>query len=259
VIVFPNAKINIGLFVTAKRSDGFHNIKSLFYPVPFTDVLEITPAESFSFSKSGLIIPEGNNLVVEAFELMKSRYNIEDVFIHLHKRIPMGSGLGGGSSNAAFTLMTLNLLFELNLSTNELEELALELGSDCPFFIRNKPAYAEGRGEDLQIHDIDLGGQFIKIIHNEIHVSTPMAFKLINPIEREFPIDFTNNSSAFINDFEPAVFGMHPQLNVIKEKMIKEGAFYVSMSGSGSAIFGLYRNKPNKSGSYCTEEILELK
>ncbi|MCB9222567.1 MAG: 4-(cytidine 5'-diphospho)-2-C-methyl-D-erythritol kinase [Crocinitomicaceae bacterium] len=259
MILFSHAKINIGLYVTSKRADGFHNIESVFYPIPFYDLIELLPYEKDVFSTSGLEIPPGPNLVQEAYELLKKDFKLGKTFIHLHKRIPLGSGLGGGSSNAAFTLMGLNYLYDLGLSKEQLMDYAAQLGSDCPFFIQDHPCLVKGRGEIMEAIDLDLSGFYLKLIHTGIHVSTPMAYRFIQPNNRSLHINFLSDYNPFKNDFEEVVFGMHPELKVIKEKLLQEGAFYASMTGSGSAIYGLFENKPAKTGGYLFEEIMELK
>jgi 4-diphosphocytidyl-2-C-methyl-D-erythritol kinase len=259
VILFSNAKINIGLFVTSKRDDGFHNIESIFYPVPFYDILELLPWDNDVFETSGLTIPEGPNLVQDAYQLLKKDFDIPSTYLHLHKRIPLGSGLGGGSSNAAFTLMGLNALHNLDLSKEQLQDYAAQLGSDCPFFIDNLPAKVKGRGEIIEPIELDLSAYWIKIVHDGIHVSTPMAYRFITPNERSLPDNFEGNQNVFKNDFEEVVFKMHPNIAKIKQEIENEGANYSSMSGSGSAVFGLFEEKPKKSKSYQTEVILKLK
>lgn len=259
MILFSNAKINIGLHVTSKRSDGFHNIESLFYPIPLFDVIEILPWKEDVFQTSGLNLPECPNLVKEAYQLLKSDFNFGSTFIHLHKRIPLGSGLGGGSSNAAFTLLGLNHLYKLNLSDDQLKEYAAKLGSDCVFFIENTPSLVSGRGEIITRTDFNLNGYYIKVVHDGIHVSTPIVFRFIKPEQKTLPEPSLETLNSFKNDFESIVFDLHPELLKIKQSLEKEGAIYTSMSGSGSAIYGIYDHKPIKSNNYQTEVIFELK
>lgn len=259
MILFSNAKINIGLAVQSKREDGFHNIESIFYPVPFFDVMEVLPHETDVFQISGLEAPLENNLVTEALELLRKDFPIPPVFIHLHKRIPLGSGLGGGSSNASHAILAINHLFNLELGKDKMMDYAAYLGSDCPFFIENEPAKVTGRGEHIQLVDLDLSDFWIKIIHDDIHVSTADAFRFMTPSEQSFPDDFLTHPNSFVNDFETTVFQFHPQLQEIKQTLINEGATYASMSGSGSAIYGLFEQQPKYSGKYKTEVIVQLK
>ena len=254
MIIYPNAKINIGLNILNKRTDGFHNLESIFFPAPWFDILEINKAENFEFKTSGLII-NGNsddNLIVKAFKLIKDNYNISNCKIHLHKQIPMGAGLGGGSADATFTLTMLNNLFNLNISKNTLFELADTLGSDCSFFIDNKPKYVTGKGEVLEDVNFDLKGYYLKLINPNIHISTKEAFDNLNlkpqqsteNLKNLTPSQLFTANSMVKNDFEEGVFKLHPILSKIKKQLIKEGALYASMTGTGSTIYGIFKNKP---------------
>lgn len=248
MIVFPNAKINLGLYVTSKRPDNYHNLESVFYPIPFHDVLEVLPAEKSRFYSYGLPIPgdEKSNLCVKAWKLLNDVFNIPPVETHLLKNIPMGAGLGGGSSDAAFMLKVLNSMFELSLSGLQLREYALQLGSDCPFFIENTPALAKGRGELLSPVSIPLQSYYISIVFPDIHVSTAQAFAGINPSEPLFDLHRINNlpvsdwKDQLGNDFEKSVFRMHPVIGEIKNELYQKGALYAAMSGSGSAVYGIF-------------------
>ena len=252
MIVFPNAKINIGLNVVEKRADGFHNIESIFYPVnQLTDVLEIVKQSSneVTFSSSGIDIPRKKgelNLCEKAYQLIKNDFDISGVQIHLHKVIPIGAGLGGGSADAAFTLKVLNELFELNLTDEKLIEYARKLGSDCAFFIKNKPVYAFNKGDEFEEFEIDLSDYEIKIEYPNIHISTAEAYsgvivKSSNQNLKELiaePIkDWKKNLK---NDFEQSVFPNHPNIEKLKAKMYHDGAKFSSMTGSGSAVFGIF-------------------
>lgn len=255
MIVFPNAKINIGLFITEKRSDRFHNIESIFYPIDWKDILEITPAKELSFKSSGIKIPgdSSSNLCLSAYHLLQKEYNLPPVSIHLHKIIPIGAGLGGGSSDAAFTIKALNKLFNLNLATSELETYAQQLGSDCTFFIQNKPNFCFGKGDEFSQTSLDLSEFWIKLIYPETHVSTQEAYAGIYPQPAAF--DLHHIHEAFIhewkmyikNDFETSIFENHSFLENIKLDLYDEGAVYASMSGSGSTVYGLFKNKPYES------------
>ena len=253
MLAFPNAKINLGLHITRKRTDGFHELETIFYPVKtMKDALEIVPAKT-DVSKlhlSGLQVDgdTGNNLVWRAYELIKESYpeRVPALDIYLLKAIPMGAGLGGGSADAAFALQLLNEYCQLDISDAELEKLALQLGSDCPFFIRNSPQYATGRGEIMEPIDIDLSEYRIEVVCPEVHVSTKEAFSGILPKPgsfdlRELPkIPVPEWKQVLKNDFEPTVFKQYPEIARIKEKFYADGALYASMSGSGSAVYGIF-------------------
>lgn len=257
MILFANAKINIGLTVGEIREDGYHNISGIFYPIPLCDIIEIIPAEKFHFQSTGIPVNNGNNLIIKTFESMKSRYAVQNVFIHLHKQIPLGAGLGGGSSDAAFTLKGLNELFQLQLDNKALESLALEIGSDCPFFIENKPAKVSGRGEILEPGNMHLKGKFIKIVYPDLNLSTAEAFQ---NLIRKGPVGINELSLSDMirNDFDNYAFQQYPQLKELKQQLLNEGAYFASMTGSGSAIYGLYHEKPIISTAYIFEKILLL-
>ncbi|HSZ85948.1 MAG TPA: 4-(cytidine 5'-diphospho)-2-C-methyl-D-erythritol kinase [Puia sp.] len=249
MLIFPNCKINLGLNIIGKRADGYHNIETVFYPVQINDVLEIIPADEFTFSTSGLTI-EGNaddNLCVKAYSLLKKDLpQLPQVNILLHKAIPTGAGLGGGSADAAFTLMLLNEKFQLNLSTRQLLGYASQLGSDCAFFIINKPCFASGRGEILEEIDTDLSAYSFILVHPNIHISTSWAFSQLNIPGKNFSVKEIIVQPIFSwkeklkNDFEEPAFNKYPELKKIKEKFYDSGALYASMTGSGSSIFGIF-------------------
>ncbi|WP_017732593.1 4-(cytidine 5'-diphospho)-2-C-methyl-D-erythritol kinase [Nafulsella turpanensis] len=251
MVVFPNAKINLGLNVVAKRPDGFHDIVTCFYPVPVHDVLEIieTNAKKSSFRSSGIAIPgrEEENLCMKAYQLLKKDYQLPPVEMYLHKIIPIGAGLGGGSSDAAFTLEVLNEMFQLFLDGTILEEYASRLGSDCAFFIRNKPVLAFERGDVFGSVEVTLKGKKLLLIYPDVHVSTAEAYSKIKPatpeqsvkeiLEQE-PIE--NWQNLLTNDFEESVFQLYPEVAKLKEELYKAGAVYACMSGSGSSVFGIF-------------------
>lgn len=252
MISFPNAKINLGLNILGKREDGYHEIQSCFYPIPWYDSLEIIKADSFGFHSYGLDIP-GNtaaNLCVKAYELLKADHEIHPVEIHLLKAIPMGAGLGGGSADGAFTLKMLNKLFELNLTVEKLQEYALQLGSDCPFFIENKPVIATGRGEQFESTDLDLSDKYLAIHNPGIHISTQEAYAEVSLTHPNISIKdllaqhIQDWQSKLKNDFEKSVFPNHPKIEQLKKEMIDAGASYASMTGSGSTVFGVFDEKP---------------
>ena len=253
MIAFPNIKINLGLYITQKRADGYHNLLTCFYPVPWHDVLEIVPQKEFEFVQTGLQVP-GNvqdNLCVKAYQLLKRDHAVPNARIHLHKIVPMGAGLGGGSSDGAFALKLLNDVFELHLDTNSLEDYAAQLGSDCAFFIRNGACIATSRGELMQEVNLDLKGQHIVIVCPPLHVSTADAFGQVQPRSFEGDLKELLQSkkdwkSGLKNQFEETVFPKHPLLADIKQQLYDMGAWYAAMSGSGSVVFGLFEQAPEK-------------
>lgn len=248
MIAFPNAKINIGLNITSKRADGYHNLSSCFLPIDWKDALEIVPAEKFEFTSSGLHIPGNSsaNLCAKAYELLKEKHDIPPVKMHLHKVIPMGAGLGGGSADGAFALKLLNDQFDIGLTDKQLEAYAKTLGADCPFFIENKPKLVSGIGEVMEDISIDLSGHSIVVVFPGIHVSTKTAFSGITPKAPDYDIKTILQQSpklwqdAIINDFEETVFTAHPEIERIKKQLIDLGVDYASMTGTGSAVFGLF-------------------
>ncbi len=249
MVVFPNAKINIGLNIVAKRNDGFHNIESIFYPVEdLYDVLEIVESNKLIFNTTGVKIPDDstNNLCLKAFHILQNDFNIAPVNIHLHKVIPIGAGLGGGSADAAFTLKTLNDIFQLNLSISKLQDYARKLGSDCAFFIENKPVYAFNKGDEFEKIDLDLSSHEIKIEYPNIHISTAEAYAGIVPQPSHKKLKELISSPIeewkhhIKNDFETSIFPNHPAIENVKNNMYKNGAKFASMTGSGSAVFGIF-------------------
>jgi len=263
LIVFPNCKINLGLQVLSKRIDGFHDISTIFFPIPLTDSLEVITdksiTEPFVFSSSGLQIgtnPE-ENLCVRAFNLLKKNYpQLPHLRIHLHKVIPMGAGLGGGSSDAAFVLKLINHKYQLSIGDEKLKDFALELGSDCPFFIDSTACLATGRGEEMHPVHIDLSGYTIVLIYPGIHISTPWAFSAIQPTEKQQDLQELIShppeewKHSMFNDFEIPVFKEYPQIAEIKKTLYNQGAVFSAMSGSGSAVYGLFKQKPSLSGLF---------
>lgn len=255
MIVFPNAKINIGLFVTEKRPDGFHNLETVFYPIGLSDILEVVPMEGrsgeYRFSNTGIdvVCDAANNLVVKAYTLLAGKYDIPAVWIHLHKLIPFGAGLGGGSSDAAFMLTLLNELFELRLNEEEMVYLASQLGSDCAFFVQNRPAFAFGKGELLESIGVTLKDYRLVLVKPDFGVSTPEAYRGILPRPAaynlrhlgEWPIEEWQKKA--VNDFEITVFQRYPLLKQIKQRLYASGAVFASMTGSGSALYGIFRRE----------------
>ncbi|NQX97624.1 MAG: 4-(cytidine 5'-diphospho)-2-C-methyl-D-erythritol kinase [Flavobacteriales bacterium] len=252
MIVFPNAKINIGLNIVEKREDGFHNIESVFYPVmDLFDVLEVVENEQLEFTSSGIEIPGSkvSNLCVKAFQLIATDYNIPFVKIHLHKVIPIGAGLGGGSADAAFMLKVLNDLFELNLTIEQLIDYARKLGSDCAFFIKNKPVYAFNKGDKFENIALNLSNYELKIEYPNIHIGTTEAYRGIVPQKSTKNLKILiqepviNWKDSIKNDFEDSVFPVHTKIKEFKLQMYIDGAIFASMTGSGSAVFGIFEKK----------------
>ena len=255
MLFFPNAKINIGLNITSKRDDGYHNLESIFFPIAWCDILEIIPSKQLSFESKGLSIPGQANLCLKAYELMKSHYGINPVSMHLHKNIPIGAGLGGGSSDAAFTLMALNTIFELGLEKDELKKMAAKLGADCPFFIDNIPSLASGIGEVLNPVDLDMSNYHLLVVKPDVFISTSEAFSVIVPqktsLSFEEEIKMPIEKWTLKNDFEDSIFPQYPELLEIKKSLIQAGALYASMSGSGSSIYAIFSEKPQLEFDNC--------
>jgi 4-diphosphocytidyl-2-C-methyl-D-erythritol kinase len=263
LLVFPNCKINLGLTILDKRTDGYHNLETVFYPLPLQDILEIIPQTNNSitspvqFTSSGIAIDGSlqQNLCVQAYHLLKKSFtNLPHIQMHLHKAIPMGAGLGGGSADAACTLQLINKKFQLNLSNTQLINFALQLGSDCPFFIQNTPSYATSRGEVLTPIQLSLKGHTIIIVNPGIHVPTSWAFaalatlknnKIHNnkpPLLQAINLPIVEWKNHIVNDFELPIFKQYPAIQMIKETLYQSGALYAAMSGSGSSVFAIFKN-----------------
>jgi len=255
MIVFPTAKINLGLHIHSKRADGFHNIETVLYPIhSLSDVLDIIPSKKseYSFQQSGIIIENQNdsNIVEKAYLLLKKKYKLPSVDIFLYKKIPVGAGLGGGSSDAAFALKLLNIVFKLNLSNEELKKYASKLGSDCTFFIDNVSAIGMGRGNELFPFPIpQLFDKHIVIVTPDVFISTAQAYKVCQPIKRTISLSeiisqpLQTWKELLVNDFEKILFPIYPQLQKIKENFYNQGAIYASLSGSGSSLYGIFDKK----------------
>jgi 4-diphosphocytidyl-2-C-methyl-D-erythritol kinase len=259
MIAFPPCKINLGLHVTGKRTDGFHALESVFLPINFTDALEVienpdqNPGE-YTFSHSGIAIPgeAKMNSVIKAYVELSKRFELPAVKIHLHKVIPIGAGLGGGSSNGAAMLVLLNEKFKLNLPQTELLEYAARLGSDCPFFIVNQACYVTGRGELLEPYALDLSTRFMVLVNPGIHSSTAEAFAGITPqssredIREICRLPVTEWKGKLINDFERGLSNKYPEIKAIKEGLYEAGADYAAMTGTGSTVFGIFEKDPGE-------------
>jgi 4-diphosphocytidyl-2-C-methyl-D-erythritol kinase len=253
MLFFPNTKINIGLNIINKRSDGYHNIETVFCPIGLSDVLEFVilpgmPDGNVDFSMTGIPVqgPGEDNLCVRAYQILNKDFSLPAISIHLHKIVPPGAGLGGGSSDAAFMLKNLNTQFGLNLSEDQLCDYASQLGSDCAFFVKNRPLFGYERGN--RFREITLFSSFLEVvvINPGIHVSTAEAYsgvqpgKPANPLEKLINLPINDWKDLIINDFEANIVSKHPVIGDIKNKLYKAGAVYASMSGSGSSVYGLF-------------------
>jgi 4-diphosphocytidyl-2-C-methyl-D-erythritol kinase len=253
MICFPNCKINIGLNVVEKRKDGFHNIETVFYPVGLCDALEIIESKNLSIKFSGIKI-EGNasdNLCMKAYHLVADDFNIPPVNIFLYKAIPSGAGLGGGSSDAAFMIQLLNKMFSLNISEEKLYYFASLLGSDCPFFLKNSTVFAHGRGDLTEEISMNLKGYHILIVKPDFEISTAKAYSLVNPSGPSYSLknislkNIREWKNIVKNDFEIPVSKEFPEIIKIKNQLYNSGALYASMTGSGSAVYGIFESEPD--------------
>ena len=277
MIVYPNAKINIGLNVVEKRPDGYHNLETVFYPIGLQDILEIkvldegnVPECGYKLKITGTILdgsPE-DNLVVRAFKMLKHDFNLPPVSIGLYKHIPTGAGLGGGSSDAAFTIKTLNKLFDLRLTDEQMEDYCTRLGADCPFFIKDTPVFATGIGNEFHPVSFSLKGKHLVLVKPDIFVSTKDAYAKVNVRRPDTPLPellaqpLETWKDTVINDFERSVFSKYPEIAAIKDSMYDIGAVYASMSGSGSSVFGIFDEPVENidevfSGMFCRQRVLD--
>ena len=250
MITFPNAKINLGLNIVERRADGYHNIETVFYPIPLTDVLEIVPANggdtSLTCYGNTVDCPPEKNLVMKAYRLLQERFDLPPVAMHLYKHIPDGAGLGGGSSDAAHALVMLNEMFSLGLANSDLAAMAATIGADCAFFVYNRPMMATGIGDVLSPLDVHLKGKTLLLVKPPIGVDTRTAYSRVVPapatedLARIIALPVETWDGLLVNDFEPSVFAAFPQLWLIKARLLDAGAQYAAMSGSGSTIFGIF-------------------
>ena len=265
MITFPCCKINLGLDIVSKRPDGYHNLETLFYPVPLEDVLEITvnekhnaPQYTFNMYNATFTGDDDDNLVIKAYKILATEHELPKVDISLYKHIPTGAGLGGGSSDAAFALKMLNEIAKLNLTDEQLESYAAKIGADCAFFIKCKPAFATGIGNILTSTDCSLNGYHLVFVKPNIHISTKEAYSLVSPAYPAVPLldilprPINMWASSMKNDFERSVFAKYPQMEDIKNKLYAMGALYASMSGSGSSFYGIFENEKD------SEKLSEL-
>lgn len=274
MIGYPNVKINLGLHVVNKRDDGFHNIETVFYPLGFSDMLECTENTRYRrnnkcvFVAHGLKIagPPSGNLVVRAYELLDRDFGLPPVLVHLNKVIPMGAGLGGGSSDAACMIRLLNGLFSLGLGRADMERYASHLGSDCAFFIGNEPAYVFGKGHELQAFDITLAGYYLVLVNTGAHSNTALAYRHVTKrgtlesqpgLKQLLSLPVSEWKRVVKNDFEDSVFLQLPGLSGVKSWLYEQGAVYASMSGSGASLFGLFEAKPQLKGKWKKAVVYE--
>lgn len=252
MIVYANAKINIGLFVTYKRNDGFHNIETVFYPLPLYDIIEFREAKEFSLTTEGisLDIPVEDNLIYKIYSFFSREYGIQPVEVFMIKRIPHGAGLGGGSADLTFFAKGLNDFFGLGLSVGELKSIVAGFGSDCPFFVDNMPVFAYGKGSEFKPVSLDLSRFGVVVVKPEVSISTPAAYKSITPKEPDVSLleivekyKLQDWKSLVKNDFEAYAFSIYPELHEIKNRLRAEGAIFALMTGSGSAVYGIFENK----------------
>jgi 4-diphosphocytidyl-2-C-methyl-D-erythritol kinase len=251
MILYPPAKINLGLNILRKREDAYHDIDTCMVEIPFTDILEVTKAGSFEFLQTGIKISGngGVNLCEKAYLLLRKEFEVGPVRIHLRKQIPVGAGLGGGSADATYTLIALNELFQLGLSNQKLKQLSSDLGSDCPFFVDGLPQIAQGRGEVLSKVELDLSKYYLVLLNPGIHVGTKEAYAGVTANEQvmavqeilEKPIQQWQH--LLKNDFETSVFHLFPKIQKLKNSLYESGAIYAAMSGSGSSVYGLFLNE----------------
>ena len=252
MLTFPNAKINLGLNITERRADGYHNIETVFYPIALCDALEIVDGVAgFNLRQSGIVVdsPVEKNLVTKSYRLLAQDFALPSVDVYFHKAIPFGAGLGGGSADAAFMLKMLNEHAALALTDEQLEAYAARLGADCAFFIKNSPVYAQGIGNEFSPVELSLKGKRIVLVKPDIHVSTADAYAGVVPAKPTVslrqavrqPIEAWKD--AVKNDFEKSVFAQHPAIGKIKDTLYEAGAAYASMSGSGSSVYGIFENE----------------
>jgi 4-diphosphocytidyl-2-C-methyl-D-erythritol kinase len=268
MLCFPNAKINLGLNITEKRSDGFHNIETVFYPIGWNDALEVIIRDSkqtdqnlkqeFNLYLSGLPI-SGNledNLLHKAYQIIKQTKTLPAIDVYLHKTLPMGAGLGGGSADAAFFINLLNEQFELKITENERISIARQLGSDCAFFIKNKPVYAIEKGDVFKSISVDLSAYYVTVVYPNVHSNTKEAYSLVSPkppklsIPEILKLPIKQWQNTLVNDFEFSIFSKYPIVKEVKETLYQKGALYACMSGSGSAVFGIFENEIDLSADF---------
>jgi len=255
MITFPSAKINIGLNITAKRADGYHNLETIFYPIRIKDALEVIESSEMSFETSGIEIPgnDNENLCLQAYELMRKDFDLPNISIHLLKKIPIGAGLGGGSADAAFFIKLVNEKFGLELSVEKMQNYCRQLGADCAFFIENKPVFAFGKGDEFEPINLDLSNYFMALVMPPVHVSTGEAYRGVHPKQPQLSLkDLINLPIAewqgkITNDFENHVLKSYPIIQNVKTALVEAGALFALMSGSGASVYGIFKEAPDLS------------
>lgn len=249
MITFPPAKINIGLNITAKRADGYHDLETVFYPIKIKDALEVIESATMKFETSGIEIP-GNpdqNLCLQAYDLMRKDFDLPNINIHLHKKIPIGAGLGGGSSDAAFFIKLINEKFELNCSVKTMQNYCRKLGADCAFFIKNQPVFASGIGDKFEEINLDLSNYFIALVMPPVHVSTAEAYRGVQPTKPQhslkdlIKLPIEEWQGKITNDFENHILKNHPMIQNVKTALLEAGATFALMSGSGASVYGVFK------------------
>ncbi len=255
MIAFPNAKINIGLNILSRRSDGYHNLETVFYPVKIKDGLEIIEASEMKFETSGIEIPgyANENLCLQAYGLLRKDFDLPNLSIHLHKKIPIGAGLGGGSADAAFFIKLVNEKFELNLSSDQMQNYCRKLGADCAFFIENKALFAYEKGDFFEPLALDLSSYFIVLVMPPVHVSTGEAYRGVQPnqpaqsLKELIQLPVEEWQGIIKNDFEPYILRAHPEIRGVKAQLLAAGALFTLMSGSGASVYGIFKNETDLS------------
>lgn len=266
MVTFANAKINIGLQVLNRREDGYHNLETVFYPISLYDVLEVVEADETRFIPSGLAIPGdvADNLCITAYRMLQHEYDLPPVHIHLHKVIPIGAGLGGGSADAAFLLKLANDKFGLGLNKLQLEDYARQLGADCAFFIRNAPVFASGIGDVFQDIAVDLSAYRMVLVKPAIHVSTAEAYGVVSPtiegrrLAAAIKTPVEQWRDLIVNDFEAGIFHKYPEIEAVKAYLYEKGAVFAAMSGSGSSVYGLFEEEVLLDGLSPAHEVFYL-
>ncbi len=272
MIVFPNAKINLGLNITGKRADGYHNLETVFYPIPLEDALEVgvmtDSTADFELHCNGIHIDGDaeDNLIVKAYRLLKEEHHLPPVRIYLQKQIPTGAGMGGGSADATFMLRLLRDMFRLGITDDRLEELSARLGADCAFFVRNTPVFAQGIGNVFSPIDLSLQGYWLAVVKPDVFVSTREAFSKVKPRKPVLPVreivgrPIGEWREWLVNDFEQSVFSIHPEIADVKQRLYDMGAVYAAMSGSGSSVFGIFDHsvEPGPAFDGCFCKVMKL-
>jgi 4-diphosphocytidyl-2-C-methyl-D-erythritol kinase len=249
MITFPSAKINIGLNITGRRSDGYHNLETVFYPIKIKDALEVIESAEMNFETSGIAIPghANENLCLQAYDLLRNDFDLPNISIHLHKKIPIGAGLGGGSADAAFFIKLINEKFELGLSTENMQNYCRRLGADCAFFVENKPVFAYGKGDEFENVDLDLSNYFMALVMPPVHVSTGEAYRGVQPKEPQqslkelIKLPIEQWQGKVTNDFEHHILKNHPVIRGVKNSLLEAGALFALMSGSGASVYGIFK------------------